>query len=70
MQASPPPYPGHEQLSHSPGAASSDFGVDPMEEEEGEYSAVFLDTTNTSYNNDAIKGRCTYWFVLSSLIIN
>ena len=37
-QASPPPYPGADMLSQSPGQASSDFGVDPMEEDEGEYS--------------------------------
>ena len=37
-QASPPPYPGGtDVLSQSPGQASSDFGVDPMEEDEGEY---------------------------------
>ena len=36
-QTTPPPYPGGDMLSHSPGQASSDFGVDPMEESEGEY---------------------------------
>jgi hypothetical protein len=36
-QASPPPYPGPDHLSQSPGQAGSDFGVDPMEEDEGEY---------------------------------
>ena len=39
-QASPPPYPGSEMLSQSPSQASSDFGVDPMEEDEGEYSCA------------------------------
>ena len=35
-QASPPPYPGPDVLSQSPGHPSSDFGVDPMDEEDGE----------------------------------
>jgi len=33
-QASPPPYPGPDVLSQSPGHPSSDFGVDPMDEED------------------------------------
>ena len=40
LQASPPPYPGSEMLSQSPSQASPDFGVDPMEEDEGEYSCA------------------------------
>jgi len=47
-QASPPPYPGTADVqSHSPGQASSDFGVDPMEEEEDDEEDE-LDTAQKS----------------------